>query len=88
MGQVPAKYFMPPAPQGASAASNVVNPVQAPPINPQTPLLPSGFTDPGATVIGKASPAGLGSGGGALSRLPRPPSLPGSPILNQRIPML
>lgn len=86
MGQVGPKYFMPSAPQGASPASNVVNPVQAPPVNPQTPLLPTGFTDPGATVFGHAAPS-IGTLGGS-GGIPRPPGLPGSPIFNRRMPML
>lgn len=48
MGQVPPKYLMPSAPYGQSDAANAVNSVQPAAINPQTPLLPPNFTDPGA----------------------------------------
>lgn len=52
MGQVPAKYMMPSSPYGGSQAANVLNAAQPPGINPQTPLLPTTFTDPGTTVRG------------------------------------
>ena len=55
MGQVPPKYFMPSAPYGASPATNVVNPTQPGARNPQTPLLPPNFQDPGA--MQSATPA-------------------------------
>lgn len=47
IGQVPAKGFLPSAPYGASPAANVLNPSQPAAQNPQTPLLPPSFTDPG-----------------------------------------
>ena len=50
MGQVPPKYLLPSAPYGQSDAVNAVNAVQPQAINPQTPLLPPNFADPGTTV--------------------------------------
>lgn len=47
MGQTPPKYFLPSAPYGSSPASNTLNPTQQAAQNPQTPLLPPNFTDPG-----------------------------------------
>jgi hypothetical protein len=47
MGQVPPKYMMPSAPYGASQAANTLNPVQQAATNPQVPLLPPNYTDPG-----------------------------------------
>lgn len=47
MGQVPPKYMLPSAPYGQSDAINAVNSVQPQAINPQTPLLPPNFQDPG-----------------------------------------
>ena len=47
MGMVPPKYLLPSAPYGQSDAVNAVNAVQPQAINPQTPLLPPNFTDPG-----------------------------------------
>jgi len=52
MGQVPAKYMMPSAPYGQSDAANAVNAVQPAAQNPQTPLLPPNFSDPGTTIQG------------------------------------
>jgi hypothetical protein len=77
MGQVPAKYFYPPAPYGSSLASNTVNQVNPAARNPQTPLLPTGFTDPGTTISGSqaasasTTPGPYGSsGGGAGGKSP------------------
>jgi hypothetical protein len=50
MGQVPPKYFPPSAPYGSSDATNSLQAVQPMAINPQTPLLPPNFTDPGRTL--------------------------------------
>jgi hypothetical protein len=50
MGQVPPKYMLPSAPYGQSSAVNALNTVQPAPVNPQTPLLPPNFNDPGTTV--------------------------------------
>lgn len=47
MGQVPPKYFLPSSPYGSSPAANVLNPVQPAAQNPQTPMLPPTFSDPG-----------------------------------------
>jgi len=47
MGQVPAKFMLPSAPYGSSEGANVLNPVQPGASNPQTPLLPPNFQDPG-----------------------------------------
>lgn len=57
MGQTPAKYFPPPAPYGSSMASNTVNPVSPGAQNPQTPLLPPNFLDPGKSAQGTAQNA-------------------------------
>src|SRR5690348_466659 len=56
MGQTPPKYFLPQAPAGSSSSSNVLNPVQPQAVNPQTPLLPPSFFDPG-TMQAPASPS-------------------------------
>ena len=63
MGQVPAKYFLPSAPYGASPAANTLNPVQSAAVNPQTPLLSSNFYDPGTM----SQPQGVTSSGSATS---------------------
>lgn len=47
MGQVPPKYMLPAAPYGSSQAANAINKVQPAAVNPQQPLLPPNFTDPG-----------------------------------------
>ena len=52
MGQVPPTYMLPSAPYGQSDAVNAVNAVQPAAQNPQTPLLPPNFTDPGTTIQG------------------------------------
>ena len=52
---VPPKWFAPPAPYGSSPAANTVNPVAPAAQNPQVPLLPPNFSDPGTTVRGVAS---------------------------------
>jgi hypothetical protein len=44
---VPPKYMLPSAPYGASQAANTLNPAQQSQPNPQLPLLPSTFVDPG-----------------------------------------
>lgn len=56
MGMVPPKSFMPSAPYGASPAANVLNPAQPAAQNPQTPLLPPNFSDPGTMQSQAASP--------------------------------
>ncbi len=56
MGQVPPKYFMPSAPYGSSDATNTVNQANPAAQNPQTPLLPPNFTDPGKQTS-QAAPA-------------------------------
>lgn len=66
MGQIPPKYFTQPAPYGSSQAANVVNPVQQAAQNPQTPLLPPNFTDPGKAItstLSKPQPGVFGGGG-------------------------
>lgn len=50
MGQVPAKYILPSAPYGQSDSVNAVNAVQPAALNPQTPLIPPNFTDPGKAL--------------------------------------
>ena len=55
MGQVPPKYMLPSAPYGQSDAINAVNAVQPQAINPQTPLLPPNFTDPGTSITGSSA---------------------------------
>ncbi len=55
MGQIPAKYMTPSAPFGTSDAINSLNAAQPIAPNPQQPLLPPGFIDPGATIQGKQS---------------------------------
>lgn len=47
MGQVSPKYFLPSSPYGASPAASALNPVQQGAVNPQIPLLPASFSDPG-----------------------------------------
>lgn len=47
MGQVPPKYFMPSAPYGSSDAVNALNQAQPAAVNPQSPILPNNFTNPG-----------------------------------------
>lgn len=47
MGQVNPKYFMPSSPFGASPAANALNPSQPGAANPQVPLIPTNFSDPG-----------------------------------------
>jgi len=47
MGQTPPKYFLPSSPYGSSPAINAVNPSQPAAMNPQSPLLPPAFSDPG-----------------------------------------
>lgn len=81
MGQIPAKGFLPSAPYGASPAANAVNPVQPAAMNPQTPLLPPNFTDPGkqvaAPVASALNPTAAGSptapknpfGGGGMGQM-------------------
>lgn len=56
MGQVPPKYMYPSAPYGGSQATNTLNSAQPIPANPQTPLLPPNFTDPGAMAQGVQTP--------------------------------
>lgn len=56
MGQVPAKYMLPSAPYGQSDAANSVNAVQPAAVNPQTPLLPPNFTNPGISATPQANP--------------------------------
>jgi hypothetical protein len=56
MGQgVPPKYFLPSAPYGASEAANALNPTQPGAQNPQTPLLPPNFFDPGKMTTSQAA---------------------------------
>jgi hypothetical protein len=47
VGQIPNKYFLPSSPYGASPAASALNPSQPAAQNPQTPLLPPNFNDPG-----------------------------------------
>ncbi len=47
MGQVPPKFMMPSTPYGSSQAANTLNPTMPAAQNPQMPLLPPNFTDPG-----------------------------------------
>lgn len=71
MGQVPAKYLTPSAPFGSSDAINSLNAAKPMQANPQQPLLPPGFTDPGTTVGGGAAAGSAGTGaaaGGSLSQ--------------------
>lgn len=74
MGQVPAKSFTPSAPAGASSAANTLNPSQPMGQNPQQPLLPPNFNDPGAMPGGSSAAqnplAGLFGGGGQIPKLP------------------
>jgi hypothetical protein len=66
MGQTPPKYFLPSAPYGASEGANALNPVQPGAVNPQTPLLPPNFQDPGTMTTANAAqmfnPANMGGG--------------------------
>ncbi len=55
MGQVPPKYFLPSSPYGSSPASKALSPTQPGAVNPQTPLLPPNFSDPG--TMAQASPS-------------------------------
>lgn len=73
MGATPAKYMMPSSPIGASSGINTLNPVQPNAVNPQQPLLPSNFSDPGTMAKGGAqSPLTQGAGNwrGQIPSLP------------------
>jgi hypothetical protein len=63
MGQVPSKYFLPSAPYGSSEAANALNPVQPGAANPQTPLLPPNFQDPGTMKTSLQAPTQAATGG-------------------------
>lgn len=63
MGQIPAKSFLPPVPYGASQGVNALNPSQPAAQNPQTPLLPPNFTDPGTMMSGATQSAATGGTG-------------------------
>src|ERR1700757_1313488 len=56
LGQVPSKYFLPSAPYGSSEAANALTPSVPAAFNPQTPLLPPNFTDPGTMQQQTSSP--------------------------------
>lgn len=61
MGQTPSKYLLPSAPYGSSQAVNTTNPVQPLASNPQTPLTPPNFQDPGTAVNGQTQQAPQGN---------------------------
>lgn len=61
MGSIPAKYFLPSAPYGSSDTANALNSVQPGATNPQMPLLPPNFTDPGKMLAAR-QPLPLGNG--------------------------
>lgn len=73
MGQVPPKYMMPSAPYGQSDAVNAVNAVQPAAINPQTPLLPPNFTDPGTQASQTSSTPLTSSSSGSLGQASKNP---------------
>lgn len=69
MGQTPPKYFLPSSPYGASPGANTVNPTQPGAMNPQQPLLPPNFQDPGTMQQQIAPTTGQGA-------MPRPTNNP------------
>jgi len=75
VGQTPPKSFLPSSPYGASPAANVLNPVQPTAQNPQVPLLPPNFTDPGRMQQQNAQSSltgGTGTnpfGGGGMAKM-------------------
>lgn len=73
MGQMPPpKYFLPSSPYGSSPAINALNPTQPAAQNPQVPLLPPNFQDPGtmAQSMNPANMNGLPPGAGGAGGNP------------------
>ena len=69
MGTVPAKYFLPPAPYGTSPAQNTISPATQAAQNPQVPLLPPNFFDPGKMQQAQATNPFAGTQGGGIENM-------------------
>src|SRR5690348_4317696 len=86
MGQTPPKYFLNQAPAGSSSSSNVLNPVQPQAVNPQTPLLPPGFSDPGTATAQQLNPFTPSRAAAPVAPAPAAPPTP-NPAPAQRAPV-